>query len=136
MRALIFALSLVAGSCFANAPWVANYEQAKVLLPAISDESSATAKAWRKEVNRMLERGRTDNEIPLDAARRVLARMHYTPTPTAREQLVAAEVTSPTPVVRAKKPVVYYSTGGGNMRGSDGTVILRTGDAITVYPPK
>jgi hypothetical protein len=136
MRATILALALVAGSCFANAPWAANYEQAKVLLPAISDESSATAKAWKKEVNRMLERGRTDNEIPLDAARRVLARMHYTPAPTVRERLVTADVTSPTPVAPAKKPVVYNSTGGGNMRGSDGTVILRTGDAITVYPPK
>jgi len=141
MRAIILVL-LFAGQCFANPPWIANYERAKILLPAIDDDSSQTAKAWRKEVNRMIERGRTDNEIPLDAAKRVLAKMSAPPTPkpTMRERLVAAGSTEfaekKKPIEPEQKPVIVYPTGGGNYRASDGTIIIRSGDGGFIVVPK
>jgi hypothetical protein len=142
MRCLLFALLLVGGSCFANAPWVANYERAKILLPALNDDSSETAKAWRLEVNRMIRQGRADNEIPLDAAKKVLARING-PAPISqfdRRRLVAAGLTEftdkPKPVEPEQKPVIVYPTGSGNYRASDGTIILKTGDGFMIIPKK
>ena len=139
MKAIILALTLVAGSGFANTPWSANYERAKVLLPALSDDSSETSKAWRKEVARMIDRGRFDDEVPLDAAKRILARINA-PAPTVRERFAAAGSTEfadkKKPVEPEQKPVIVYPTGGGNYRASDGTIMVRTGDGGLMIIPK
>lgn len=139
MKAIILALSLFAGQCFANEPWVANYERAKIILPALRDDSSLTAKLWSQEVKRLIARGRTDNEIPLDAAKRVLARINA-PAPTSNERLAAAGSTEfaekKKPVEPEQKPVIVYPTGGGNYRASDGTIMVRSGDGYIVIPKK
>jgi hypothetical protein len=142
MKALILALSLVAGSCFADT----SFEQAKAILPALNDSSSMASKLWRKEVARMTDRGRLDNEVLVDAAKRVLAKLSapttpaLLPAPTMRERLAAAGSTEfaekKKHVEPEPKPVIVYPTGGGNYRASNGTIMVRTGDGFIVIPKK
>jgi hypothetical protein len=138
MKAIILALSLVAGQCLADN----SFEQAKAILPALNDSSSVASKMWRKEVARMTDRGRLDNEVLVDAAKRVLAKMSAPPTPkpTMRERLVAAGSTEfaekKKPVEPERKPVIVYPTGGGSYRASDGTIIIRSGDGGFMVIPK
>jgi len=77
------------------------------------------------------------------AERRAAKQARQTPpamSPVDPRRLAAAGSTEfaekKKPVEPEQKPVIVYPTGGGNYRASDGTVILRTGDAVTVYPPK
>jgi len=72
--------------------------------------------------------------------RRAIEQIPAPMSPVDPRRLAAAGSTEFAPQQRQQKkpdpkPVLIVPIGNGNYQGSDGTMIFRTGDAITVYPP-